>query len=115
MYTNAVTLSVAVPTAQSTYYGTCATAAGTAAKVVTCDGYALKPGNLISILFTTANTAAAPTLNINSVGAKSIYVGSAVASATNSCKWPANTLVTFIYDGTYYRYLNQVAANTVEN
>ena len=73
-------------TEQSTYYGTCATAAGTAAKVVTCDGYKLKPGNLISILFTVANTAATPTLNINSTTAKSVYVGAAVASVTNSCK-----------------------------
>jgi len=91
----------------TTWYGTCSTTASTAAKAVTCSGYAKEKGAIIGVLFSTANTAAAPTLNINSTGAAAIYVGSAVASATNFCKWAANNVVYFMYDGTYYRYICQ--------
>lgn len=73
------------------YYGTCTTAATTAAKVVTCSGFALATGAEIEILFTYGNTATSPTLNINSTGAKSI------AGA-----WSNGQLVRCRYDGTNY-------------
>lgn len=99
---------------KTTWYGTCSTAAGTAAKVVTCADFALTTGAIISILFTTANTAATPTLNVNSTGAKTIYAGSGTLNATsNVLKWSANTLLTFIYDGTYFRYISARAAASV--
>ena len=91
----------------SGWYGTSTTTTATTAKTATCSDYALLKGNIITILFTYGNTATAPTLSVNSTTAKSIYVNNAVASATNPCMWPNNTLVTFIYDGTYYRYLGQ--------
>lgn len=69
------------------YYCTSSTTAANAAKTVACSvSYELKSGNTITILFSTANIAAAPTLNINSTGAKSVYVNNAVASSTNPCK-----------------------------
>jgi hypothetical protein len=37
----------------------------------------------VSIYFSTANTAAAPTLNINSKGAKKVFVNGVVTSGTN--------------------------------
>ena len=81
-------------------YGTSSTAAGTAAKVVTCANFALYAGARIKILFSTANSAAAPTLNVNSTGAKAIWVGNTVTSTSNPLLWSANTELTFVYDGT---------------
>lgn len=98
----------------TTWYGTCGTTASTAAKVVTCADFALVKGAIIAILFTTANTASTPTLNVNSTGAKSIYIGSGtVNSTTNTLKWSANTLLYFMYDGTYFRYLGARASAAV--
>lgn len=54
-------------------YGTCATAAATAAKVVTLDNFSLETGASVRIKFTYANTVSSPTLNINNTGAKSIF------------------------------------------
>ena len=54
-------------------YGTCSTAAGTAAKTAALSGFSLSTGAVVGIRFTYANTAASPTLNVNSTGAKPIY------------------------------------------
>lgn len=92
---------------QTTWWGTSSTAARTAEKVVVCEGFSLAKGAVISVLFSTANTAAAPTLNVNSTGAKRVYVGTSLPnSTTNTLKWSANTILTFAYDGTYFRYLS---------
>lgn len=106
---------VTIPTNKGfTFYGTCSTTASTTAKLVTCSGFDLQQGNIIGILFTTANTAATPTLNINGTGAKSIYIGTSTPnSTTNVLKWSANTMVYFLFDGTYYRYITSVAAGSV--
>lgn len=58
------------------YYGTCDTAAATAAKVVACPEYTtLTTGDIVYVYFTNTNTAAKSsiTLNVNSTGAKNIY------------------------------------------
>lgn len=100
---------------KSAFYGTSSTTASTTAKVVSCADWTLTAGNIIGILFSTANTASAPTLNINSTGAIGIRIGnSAPVSTTNVLKWSANTIVYFMYDGTYYRYINAVSAGSVE-
>lgn len=93
---------------RSSFYGTCSTASATAQKDVTCSGWTLAAGNTISILFDNSNTANVPTLNINSTGAKNIYRGNTQANGTNSVKWSFNTICTFIYDGTQYRYLSSM-------
>ena len=99
----------------TSWYGTSATTSNTAAKTATCTNYVLNTGNLIGILFTTSNTAATPTLNVNSTGAKNIYVGNATANTTtNVLMWSANTMVFFLYDGTQYRYMGAMAAGNVE-
>lgn len=55
------------------YYGTCETAASTAAKVVSCPEYpAPTGGEVIFITFINGNSVASPTLNINGKGAKSV-------------------------------------------
>ena len=97
----------------STWYGTCSTADSTAAKIVTCTDFTLETGAFISVLFSTANTADTPTLNVNSTGDKTIYIGATTLSAGNPLKWSANTILSFIYDGTYFRYLGAKSASIV--
>ena len=78
-------------------YGTCSTAAATAAKTCSVTGFSLYTGVCVTVKFTYANTASNPTLNISSTGAKSIYVnGSAMTSAYY---WVAGASVMFVYDG----------------
>ena len=78
-------------------YGTCSTAAATAAKTCSVTGFSLYTGVCVTVKFTYANTAANPTLNISSTGAKPIYVnGSAMTSAYY---WVAGASVMFVYDG----------------
>lgn len=97
------------------HYGTCSTAAGTAAKVVACTGFALKTGAHIRVKFTVTNTvtptAAAPlTLNVNGTGAKNIlYHGSAVFSAGYLS---ANRVIDFVYDGTQFAVVGDWDTNT---
>lgn len=81
------------------HYGTCSTAAGTAAKTVALSNYVLVTGALVTVKFTVTNTAANPTLNVNSTGAKAIYYrGSAVPAAALQ----ANATYVLVYDGTNY-------------
>ena len=55
-------------------YAVCSTAAATAAKVVSTGGnFALEVGASVRVRFSGTNTAANPTLNVNSTGAKAIY------------------------------------------
>ena len=82
------------------WYGTCATAAATVAKAVTCSGFALKKGVAILVKFTYTNTAASPTLNVNGTGAISIV--SYGTSAVASYYWKPGQTVLFVYDGTYW-------------
>lgn len=86
-------------------YGTCSTAAATAAKVATITDFTLSTNRQVTIYFSTANTAEAPTLNISGTGAKAISTGD-VLSANNRLFWKAGCNITFLYDGTYYRILS---------
>jgi hypothetical protein len=98
----------------TTWYGSSSTTASTTAKAITITGFTssdFKAGTIIGVMFTTGNTAATPTLNINSLGAKSISIaGTAINSTTNVLKWSANTMIYFMYDGTYFRYMYATAA-----
>lgn len=79
-------------------YGTCGTAATTAAKAVTITNYTLSEGSICSIKFTNAVPANA-TLNINSKGAKSIYYkGAAITAGVIK----AGDTATFIYSTRYH-------------
>ena len=90
-------------------YGTCSTAAATAAKVVACTGFSLTTGARISVRFTVTNTAASPTLNVNSTGAKAIRYRNAAITAGYLA---ANSTYDFVYDGTYYQLVGDVDTNT---
>ena len=85
-------------------YGTCATAESTAAKVVTLSGYALVTGGIVGVKFTYGLCASA-TMNINSKGAKSIFIDGAAVTATTAKRVLARDIAYFIYDGTQYHFL----------
>lgn len=101
----------------STAYAVCTTAAATAEKTVEMTGFSLIQGATIHVKFTNSNTAATPTLNVNSVGPKSIMAyGSTKPGTTETKSWYAGSVVTFTYDGTNwimgdYKY-NQPNENT---
>lgn len=84
-------------------FGTCATAAGTAAKTVsiTTGTFSLEAGATVAVKFTNANTAGTPTLNVNSSGAKNIFHKGAQITTGNN-KALLKGVVNFIYDGTQW-------------
>lgn len=81
------------------WYGTCSTAAATTAKVVTTteSKFTLVTGAKVKVKFTNSNTASAPTLNVDSKGAKSIK---AYGTTAPTIWWNAGDVVNFTYDGT---------------
>lgn len=85
-------------------YGTCATAEATADKVVTLSGYSLTTGGIVAVKFTYGLCASA-TMNINSRGAKKIFVDGAAVTATTAKRVLAGEIAYFIYDGTQYHFL----------
>lgn len=119
----------------STFYGTCATAQGTTAKVVIIndpafsglDNSFIHSGTLLTVKFSAANTASGPTLALytNSGTAASPTAGTAVLAAkaikqygtTNTgtsaaTSWRAGAMVAFVYDGTYWVEVSSLDANT---
>lgn len=95
------------------HYGTCSTAAATAAKVATITGFSLSSGAKVVIKFSNANTASSPTLNINSTGAKSIYRNRVALTSTAS--WLAGAFVEFVYDGTQFNVVADSSRATRAN
>lgn len=82
--------------------GVTATAAATAAKVVTITGFTQEIGDMFAITFTSGNTASAMTLNVNSLGAKNIRLNNANTNTTTATLAAGATILLF-YDGTYYQ------------
>ena len=91
------------------HYGTCSTAADTAAKTVALANFVLATGAIAFIRFTVTNTASSPTLNINSTGAKAIRYRNETISAGHLA---ANRTYCFIYDGSYYQLVGDIDTNT---
>lgn len=82
-----------------THYATSSTAASTAAKTATLSGFTLATGAEVKVKFTNANTVASPTLNVNSTGAKAIYLAGANVGVG---AWSAGEVVELVYNGTQY-------------
>lgn len=83
-------------------YGVCSTAGETAAKTVSIDGLtALETGLSLRVKFTYGNTAANPTLNVNSLGAVSIKKHGTTAAASGD--WEDGAVVILVYDGVYWQ------------
>lgn len=82
-------------------WGTCSTAADTAAKAVTLANYNLVTNGIVAVKFTNAVPASA-TMNINSKGAKAIYhKGAAIKAGIIN----AGDIALFIYNGSQYHLL----------
>ena len=111
MAKNIVNLNVDGSNYTTRPYGTCSTAAGTVAKVVTCADFTLTTGATILVKFTNENSVASPTLNVNNTGAKSIYYRGA-ALASGLYYWGAGDTVEFYYNGTQWDLLNVSNTNT---
>jgi hypothetical protein len=105
---------LATPSGGGTIYGTCSTSGSTAAKTVSYSGFTLEAGATINVLFSNGNTAASPTLNVNSTGAASIALeDGTTASSTYRAYFPAGAVITFVYDGSYWRFKNNIVKNYV--
>lgn len=93
-------------------YCTSSTEAGTAAKVATTQGNGTLANNLlvgmiVCVVHTNNNTASNCTLNIDGTGAKQIYYNQGVF--TGSTDWICgrqNMAIYYMYDGTYWRWMN---------
>jgi hypothetical protein len=94
-------------------WGTCPTAAATAAKVATIEdtSWTLRVGSIVGIKYTNTNTAGSTTtpvtLNVNNTGAKNIvYAGSAYTSNSSSICGYAGRTIYYMYDGTNWVWFN---------
>lgn len=100
---------------KATHYATSGTAASTQAKVATIQNgsFTLEAGCRVAVKFTYANTAAAPTLNVNNSGAKTIYCKGATITATNY--WSAGQIIDFVYDGSYWHMISDIKGDASMN
>lgn len=85
--------------------GTCGTPASTAEKTVSMSGFALSLDAVVSVKFTYGNTAASPSLNINSTGAKPIY-NCITGTYIKPGDVEAGMTAFFTYNGTQWVLLN---------
>ena len=94
---------------QTAYFATSSTGATTTAKTASSSNFpTLVAGVTVTVRFSTANTStSAITLNVNSTGAKTIYVNGATTASGNQLLWSANANITFTYDGTYWRMVSE--------
>lgn len=95
-------------------FGTCSTAAATAAKTVSItDGtFSLEAGARVSVKFSNANTADTPTLDVANKGAKNIFhKGAKITTGVNKALLAG--VCDFIYDGTQWHLIgNYIDTNT---
>lgn len=97
-------------------YGTCATAANVAEKVITLHSdfadWKLEVGAEFVVKGTYTNSASNVTLNVNNTGAKQIlYRGQVYNSASNILIY-ANQLIRYVFDGTYYVWMGRSNENS---
>lgn len=97
-------------------YGTSDTAANVGTKVVACANFSLVTGAKIAVNFTNENTASPLFLNVNSTGAKQVFASEgAVYSGTRHNWTAANTIVEFVYDGTYWQVVDSAGTSIMNN
>ena len=91
-------------------YGTCSTAAATAAKEITISNnydWKLDVGSIIIVKFSATNTASNPTFNVNNTGAKSVWYNTAkITTSSLGYAGTANRPMMFMYDGTNYVFIS---------
>ena len=86
-------------------YGVCSTAADTVAKTVEIQGIdLLYEGLFIFVKFNNTNSVSNPTLQVNSLTAKSIKrYGTTAPSTSAASSWNAGSVQLLVYDGTYWQ------------
>lgn len=96
----------------NTWFGTCPTAANTAAKVVTTAtaDFILDTGNIVFIKFTYGNTNTSATISVDSSTAKSIKQFGTTAPVNGG--WADGAVVAFVYDGTNFIQIDGSTATT---
>lgn len=90
----------------SLYYGVCSTASGTSAKTVTVSPSisSLEVGTVVNVKFDNGNAVANPTLNVNETGDVAIKrYGTTAPSTSTATSWNAGSVISLIYDGTYWQ------------
>lgn len=98
------------PASAGIAYATCSTASATATKVAVCTGFKLTTGAAVLVKFSNTNSAASPSLNVNSTGAKPIVAHG--TTAIQAYAWKAGQAVMVVYDGTSWVALVQSWATT---
>lgn len=93
-------------------YGTCSTTVSTKAKTVSISDFELYEGASVLVKFNNGNSAASPTLNVNSTGAKTIRFNGSAISNSLYYSWSAGAVLEFIYDGTYWNLMTTCNTNT---
>lgn len=102
-------------------YGTCDTADGTTAKVVSLSSYALASGGIVAVQFNQHLKSGIYTLNINSKGAKPVIYENVTATSSVPVKLPyyesasVGIIHYFMYNGTGYVYLGTDRGVEVSN
>ena len=90
-------------------YGTCSTAAATAAKTVTLSGntqWSLANGSVIMVYFSNSNTASNVTINVNGTGAYPIWYNNAeYTSNGNAYTGYAKRVTTYMFNGTHWVWI----------
>ena len=84
-------------------YAVSDTAGDVAAKLASLSGFILKPYSVVSVLFENEFTVSNSTLNINSTGAKPIYL---YGSSIPMNKVKNSTILTMVYDGARYNVIS---------
>ena len=87
------------------HYGTCSTAAATAAKTCSISGFSLVTGARVTVRFSYANTAANPTLNVSSTGAKAIRYRNSPIPAGYIRQY---TVLELVYSGRYWYVVGEL-------
>lgn len=110
--TNGLTTSSTSEGSKNIWYAECSTGTSTAAKVVSTDtsDFSLVAGNMVRVVFTNANSAANPTLNVDGTGAKNVRVVTTTSGA--QYRWQGGEAVDFVYDGTYFLMVDNAPATT---
>ena len=94
------------------WYATCPTSASTTKKVVTTDtgDFSLTTGNMLRVVFTNANSASAPTLEVDSQTATAVRIVTGTSGA--QYHWQAGEVADFVYNGTYFMMVGRATATT---
>ena len=89
-------------------YGTCSTAAATAAKVVDVpSGFVLQTGCIVGVLFSNTNSATDVTLNVGNTGAIALAYSNyrPYTNFLSKITGYKNTIIYYMYDGTYWNFI----------